>query len=296
MALLPADRPKTAQYISDYLERRLPIEISTNQFLQTKPFKIIATLVLLVFIFLVGKGLTFSLSRYFYSKGLISFNSNLYTDAKENFQRAILFDNKYSEAYANIATTCKYLNEQACIESNYLKAISLNPSYWESYYSLANYYEDRAIYTKDGVNKDRFFNLSKINYEKAFEKGGVDAIDALNNLARLEVIRFNFNSAISIASKGINLSNDELTLGALFKNRAWALIKLKKFPDARVDLLKSIQNSPDRADAYCLLLQDGTPNINVQSKLYLKNCLKYPSENVEIKELQNIYLSRLINR
>jgi len=298
MALLPADRPLTAQFIMQYVERRLPLEVKADRFINTVLFKFISVVLLGSFLVLMVKGLTLGASRYYYSQGLISFDTKQYKKAQSNFSIATQLDTKYVGAYNNLAASCKNLKDSNCAESSYKKAISLDENCWEPYYSLASFYEEQAHEkNRSESDKQRLLNLSRSNYKMALGKGGPHAVDALNNLSRLEILQKNYQAGIDIASQGIGLTQDPVTLGALYKNRGWAAFELGRVQDARKDLEHASKLDPDRADAHCFLAQlleaDRQPTL---IKASLSQCLRTIAANPEIRALQDRLLDHLIGR
>ena len=293
MSFLPADRPKTAELISGYLERKLPVELRTYQLINSKCFKVLFIVIVMAFSLIFIKGLSYGVARYYYSVGLISYGRKEYDSAKLNFQKSIFFDKKFSEAYNNLAETCKYLNQQSCAENNYKKAISLDKNNWIPYYTLASYYDDLS-HSSSKDDKKKYLTLARNKYERAIEVGKSDAVDALNNLARLEILDGKYIVALNYTEQGIKSNSDPLSLSILYKNKGWALIKLHRFSAAYVAFVKSITLKGNRADAYCLTVYDIKSIQHDVLKDYLKKCLKYNTENTEIKLIQDFYISNLV--
>jgi tetratricopeptide (TPR) repeat protein len=244
------------------------------------------------------KGLLLGASRYYYSQGLISFDAQQYKKAQSNFSIATQLDTKYVGAYNNLAASCKNLKESNCAESNYKKAISLDGNSWELNYSLASFYEEQAYEkTRSESERQKLLNLSRSNYKQALQKGGSQAVESLNNLSRLEILHKNYQAGIDIANQGIGLTQDPLTLGALYKNRGWATFELGRVPEARKDLEQASKLNPNQADAHCLLVQlleaDRQP---ILMKASLGQCLRIIAVNPEIKAVQDRLLDRLIGR
>ncbi len=297
MALLPADRPKTSQFILHYLERRIPLELKAYQFVKTKLFKFVAVSMLVIFVILALKIINLGASRYYYSQGLMDFDTKQYKNAQSNFIVATQLDSSYVSAYNNLAATCKILKDITCAENNYKKAISLDQNYWELNYSLASFYEEQAYEKKwPEVDRQKLINLSRFNYKIALDKGGSHAVDALNNLARLEILQKNYQKGIDIANQGIGLTHDLITLGALYKNRGWAAWRLGHIKVAKADLEQASKLDQNQADAPCLLAQLLLAERQTTiAKAPLGQCLRTIAINPEIKKLQNALQQKLLD-
>ncbi|MBW4502995.1 MAG: TIR domain-containing protein [Scytonema hyalinum WJT4-NPBG1] len=146
-------------------------------------------------------------------------------------------------------------------------ALMLNPTLADALYNRGLIYQERQD-----------FDLARANYQAAVEHRYAPAY---GNLARLEIIREqNYTKAAALATEGLQLTTDDEARYTLLKNLGWAQLKLKKYPQAEVNLKHAITLDPQRGSAYCLLAQvlefDG-PKPAVREQW--NNCLKFGSSD-----------------
>lgn len=65
------------------------------------------------------------LARECYKLGVSSFNDKKYEDAKENFNKALSYDENYAEAYARLGDTYEMLKEEEVAYENYQRCIEI---------------------------------------------------------------------------------------------------------------------------------------------------------------------------
>jgi tetratricopeptide (TPR) repeat protein len=126
-------------------------------------------------------------------------------------------------------------------QSDYVRAIKLNPDYVEAHYNLGVLYEDLQ-------QMDR----AQTEYLAAVQ-GGLAA--AHNNLARLNILDENYSAAIPLLKKGLLLTTDNQIRYDLYKNLGWARLEQARHDEAIADLQSAIDLSPKGAPAHCLLAQ-----------------------------------------
>ena len=135
-------------------------------------------------------------------------------------------------------------NRLASAQSNYSRAIKLNPDYLETHYRLGQIYEELQDF-------DRARTEYQIAVQGDFGKG-------YNNLARLYILDKKYTAAIALLRKAQLQTKDnqdkELQYG-LLKNLGWALLEQKGYVEAEDNLRQAINLASDRAPAYCLMAQ-----------------------------------------
>ncbi|NEO47299.1 MAG: tetratricopeptide repeat protein [Moorea sp. SIO4A3] len=156
-------------------------------------------------------------------------------------------------------------------QSDYERALSLNPDNAEAHYNLANLYEDLQD-----------FNKARTHYRLAAQ-GGLDA--AYNNLGRLYIQDKKYSQAASLLLQGLEIlqKGDAETKYALLKNLGWARLKQGRYADAEtylrdaIELDKILQQKFNEtpAAAHCLLAQVMEKNTPDNALKEWKMCLRY---------------------
>ncbi|NEO39386.1 MAG: tetratricopeptide repeat protein [Moorea sp. SIOASIH] len=172
-------------------------------------------------------------------------------------------------------------------QSDYERALSLNPDNAEAHYNLGHLYE--ALQELD---------KARTQYRLAVQ-GGLDA--AYNELGRLYIQDKKYSQAVSLLLTGLdNLEENDLqnkllktediktkneTQYALFKNLGWARLKQGRYADAEthlrdaIELDKTFKKTP--AAAHCLLAQviENKPEKDPDNALAeWKVCLRYHTD------------------
>ncbi|NEP27465.1 tetratricopeptide repeat protein, partial [Moorena sp. SIO3I6] len=154
--------------------------------------------------------------------------------------------------YVNERGLDNYLEgDWSSAQSNYERALSLNPDNAEAHYNLGSLYEDLQELDK-----------ARTQYRLAAQ-GGLDA--AYNELGRLYIQDKKYSQAVSLLLKGLDTvtETDTETKYALLKNLGWARLKKGRYADAEtylreaIELDKILQQKFNQtpAAAHCLLAQ-----------------------------------------
>ncbi|NEO45621.1 MAG: tetratricopeptide repeat protein [Moorea sp. SIO4A3] len=150
--------------------------------------------------------------------------------------------------YVNERGLDNYLEgDWSSAQSNYERALSLNPDNAEAHYNLGSLYEDLQELDK-----------ARTQYRLAAQ-GGLDA--AYNELGRLYIQDKKYSQAVSLLLKGLDTVTeaDTETKYALLKNLGWARLKKGRYADAEtylreaIEVEKNFEKTP--AAAHCLLAQ-----------------------------------------
>ncbi|NEP48891.1 MAG: tetratricopeptide repeat protein [Moorea sp. SIO3C2] len=173
-----------------------------------------------------------------------------------------------------------YFNEQgvknyddgdwSSAQSNYERALSLNPDNAEAHYYLGLLYEDLEE-----------LDQARTQYRLAVQK---NLDDAYNELGRLYIQDKNYSQAVSLLLKGLDTvpEAETETQYALLKNLGWARLKQGRYADAEtylrdaIELDKTFTRTP--AAAHCLLAQviENKPEKDPDNALAeWKICLRY---------------------
>ncbi|MEG4082905.1 protein kinase domain-containing protein [Microcoleus sp. POL10_C6] len=123
-------------------------------------------------------------------------------------------------------------------ELYYKTALLFQPNYGKTNYNLGVLYEDKHEYGK-----------ARAAYQIAVNAG---FNQALNNLARLEILDKQYAKALPLLEKALPLAKDDKIKYAVYKNLGWAQLELGRYEEANNNLKKAINISSDRSVAYCL--------------------------------------------
>lgn len=279
MAHQPGKRPPNTQVILQRLER-LPFQSKWHRIVKSKSFMFSVVGLILLTLFGTYKVSTPLAASFFLEQGkkaqrsnrpqaaarsfqLATFLNSATTDsisgfyfeqasrhreqpqtAKSYYELALKYNPKDVDAYNNLALVCQQLSDFNCVSDSYKKAFGLQPNNWEGHYGLGTFYDEQGKYV-----------LAQEQYKLAIQKSNNQAINAVNNLARLKNRSGEYSQAAELTLLGLNQTNNPEWLAALHKNLGWARLKQKQYAQAKNHLQKSLQLDPTRTDAYCLLAQ-----------------------------------------
>lgn len=152
--------------------------------------------------------------------------------------------------YTNSGKESRQKGDWGSAEEKFKRAIQLNADDAEAHFQLGNLYED--------LQKPE---QARLEYQFAIQ-GGITA--ATNNLARLNILKKDYSTAVSLLLKALLDKNlDPQTKHAVLKNLGWAMLKLEDYPKAEAQLKQAIlletpKNKLEKyeiAAPHCLLAQ-----------------------------------------
>lgn len=123
----------------------------------------------------------------------------------------------------------------------------------EIYYKTALFFQPndgRVNYNLGVLHEDKQeYNKARAAYQVAVDAG---FNQALNNLARLEILDRQYAKALPLLEKALPLAKDDKIQYAVYKNLGWAQLELGRYEEANNNLTKAINIASDRSVAYCL--------------------------------------------
>lgn len=283
MALSPKKRPKKTEDILDQIDQ-LPKQIKRYRRFHSKPFQIVAavlTAIVLIALFQVGR---INISRHFFRLASESEGENNFEDAKRNYELAILFDPHDHASYNNLAMSCQFLKKYKCAVENFNKALELEPNNAITLYNLGIIYDDAQDYKK-----------ARNFYQKAIKASQGKYLDAHNNLARLDILEGNYQSAIQFIEQVLDKEDHPHSKASQYKNLGWAQFKLEQYDKAMVNLEQSIELNPDEASSHCLLAQTRNKK-NLEARSHWELCIFMNSELPEVWTWKKEFIDRLENK
>jgi tetratricopeptide (TPR) repeat protein len=177
--------------------------------------------------------------------------------------------------------------------SNYRRAISLDPTYAQAHYNLANAYEDISE-PEDALSEYKKALLADPQFYSAY-----------NNLARLYITdKGEFNSALTLLNPAVErvtvpviTADQEQVAYTLFKNRGWVHLRLEYWIAAEADLRQALALRPNGSAARCLLAQvlesQGNPRADQKAALAeWMGCIRYANEDPVKPEAAWLSLAR----
>ncbi|WP_016951065.1 LuxR C-terminal-related transcriptional regulator [Anabaena sp. PCC 7108] len=208
---------------------------------------------------------------------LLSVSQHMLDDVKKVLNR-INFNEQEKKQIAKSLNEIghkNYLNYDFPSAVAYLElAVIFNPSYAFAHYNLGAAYE-----------KLDNFNNAFYHYQIAIKYNNRAADAAVNNLARLEIIRGNSADAVEIIEPILSRVKDSTVKLALHKNLGWAYFQQDNYEQAKQHLLICLELENEYAPAYCLLAQVQEAEGDKQSSLASwSNFLKYYSHDEQIKK------------
>jgi serine/threonine protein kinase len=210
-----------------------------------------------------------AISKYYFYKASRSIDNPKV--AKKNYELAVKYNNQDIDAYNILGITCQQLADNECVKNVYKKLFELKQNYWQGHYNLGSFYDSQGEY-----------ELAEKEYNIAIQSSN-EAVLAINNLSRLKIKTGDYNTAISLANKGLQKTKDPVTKAALYKNLGWASLEQKKISDAEKYLERAISLDVQRIDAYCLLskVQEALGKID-DSRISVEVCLLAKSTDSDI--------------
>ncbi len=172
--------------------------------------------------------------------------------------------------YLNQLGYKNYLAGQFQTAKAYLiQSIIFNPDLAASHYNLGATYEQlQDIYT------------ARIHYQIAAGFNNRGAYAAISNLARLEIIYGNVETAINLILPILEQVKDELVLAALHKNLGWAYFVENRYDEAELQLVKSLELNNLHPPTHYILAQVKEAQGNMQEALVCyDNFLKCDQSN-----------------
>ncbi len=319
MAHLPGKRPPNTQVILQRLEY-LPLQSKLRRVANSMPFKVGAVCLSLLTVFGIAKISLPLIANSLVEKGKEAHHSNHSKAAEQNFRFAVFLNPatassisgfyfeqgsrhqaqpevaksyyekvlKYNpadvDAYNNLALACQQLSDFNCASDSYKKAFKLQSNNWEGHYGLGNFYDEQGEY-----------DLAEEQYKLAIQKSNNQAINAVNNLARLKNRNGEYEQAAELTLQGLNQTENPEWLAALHKNLGWARLEQKQYTQAKKHLQESLRLDPERTDAYCLLaqVQEALAEMN-QARNSWEVCLIAQSNLPEVQSWRQQVLQRIL--
>ena len=118
---------------------------------------------------------------------------NKFHEAIDLFKKAISLNNKFSEAYNNLANTQKKIGDNENAENNYIQAIKSNKSNFGAFFNLANLYRS-----------EKKFEKAIDNYKKVLDLNP-QFIEPMNNIGSINLILGNFENGIKYFKEAIKI-------------------------------------------------------------------------------------------
>ncbi|MBD2472821.1 protein kinase domain-containing protein [Nostoc sp. FACHB-145] len=319
MAPAPGKRPAAAKFILQRLDN-LAIQSKIYRIIKSPIFKISASILFIFSLFSIGYLSLPLVANYYLEQGKKAQKENRLSEAQNQFQLAvslqpntsklvsqyyleqadrrnipleeskkyyelaIKYNSKNDVAYNNLALLCQQLRDIACVEKNYQELFKLKPNSWTGHYGLGNFYDDNGEY-----------KLAIEQYQLAI-KSSEEAVYAISNLARLQVIEGKYDKAIALVVQGLKKTQETELQAALYKTWGWAELEQKNYAQAKKYLEKSGQLYP-RTDTYCLLAQVQEKNNAAQdARLSWEACLLAQSSLPEVQQWRQQFLDRTLGK
>ncbi len=158
--------------------------------------------------------------------------------------------------------------------------------FWQAHFSLGNYYDDK-----------RDFVAAEKQYLLAVEKNGKLAVEPLNNLSRLNILKGKYKDAADLALQGLERTEKSEVQATLFKNLGWAKLKQGHYAESEDFLLKAQALDPTITSTYCLLAQvNEARHYKIEAVENWKVCFQTNSRTPEEEQWKEEVLSRLLKR
>ena len=183
-------------------------------------------------------------------------NSQL-AEAKKDFEKAIVHQNNYPDAYNNLGVVNQALNNTLEAEKCYRNALKQRPDYANAHYNLG-----QLLQSKDLIDNAVEHYLLAIKFHPEYVK-------ALNNLAMIFQSKGYTNRAKNYYLRAINLSPND---PEILNNFGFTLYSNHEYQSALDSFHKALKITPEFHDAFLnigLVLQ-ATGNLESAKKYFQK--------------------------
>jgi len=284
MAPFSADRPRNAGEILLHLTGGGLLIKSLLRLINSQKFKIIVRGLLISGI--AATGVYYWLIVPFQAQSLsirgrkALIDGNL-TPARQDFEQAVFLVPQNGLFRNDLGLVCKLQKEFECALQQYQQALKLESSEEQIatiHYNLGGLYEDMGKFD-DAIEE----------YKKAMENNGELGINAINNLARLQIWQKQNNQiAIALLSKAVKQTKTPRLKSVLFKNLGWVYFQIGNYQNAEKSLQEAISLDQDRrAASHCLLAKIQQDSHSAAALTSWKKCRDFDSENLpEVKTWQ----------
>jgi serine/threonine protein kinase len=278
-------RPGSAEEILNVVSDTLPAKLKWRARLRTPPYRIAIgaiAAISAVGLFQIGRN---ALYEYHFTQGSKAIEDNRFANARQQFESAINVL-PMAEAYSNLGVVCSRLGDFNCALIAYQNAIKRNPRGWEGYYQLGSYYEDT-------VQPD--LKQAETYYRKALSLNQ-QAVQPLNNLARVLILQKRYQEAKPLIIKGLRFITEPYYESVLRKNLGWLYLEQKQYAEAEKYLKQAIAADSTFASPYCLLakLYEAQQKTSVNA---IESCLTKNGEdalNIEVLQWRNEMIKNLL--
>lgn len=290
----PADVPTILQRLD-----QLPPQIRRYRFLRSIQFRTGVTITSLITLLALAWGVQawtvnqrFAQARQYVERGAIYQINGQLEAARQNYRQALTLNPTQIGAINNLAQLCREEGKFACAIEYYQQALRLatttdseRKNLWKIHYNLGNVYDEQD---------DRDNAIAQ--YQLAIQGNPALAVDAMNNLARLENLQGNYAEAERLAKQALAQTEDPVSVASLKKNLGWSLLKQSQGAAALEVLSQAQQLNPSRTDIYCLLAQAQAVQGNqVESRQNWHECLRRSDNTARFPEV-TVWRSQYLDR
>lgn len=237
-------RPKTAQEILEFTSSILPKKLRWFKVRRNKWLQFLALFIAGLFMIVMFKAWMLFESSESLAKGRDATNANRYQEAIAQLQWSIRLAPS-ATAFINLGYVCKLTGDNLCAESNFKKAIKLEPNSMSSYQNLGVLYEDQRNYEKAAQT-----------YKQAISAAnGIEPVSMIN-LARVYLLQNNNKGAKALIEQAKPSADMNPYLKSrLLKTQSWIYFNEGKYTVAKDSIDQAIALDSNYASSFCLAAQ-----------------------------------------
>lgn len=195
----PIDRPHEVDKIVEHLHE-LPMRFRQQRFWRSRPVQLGVGAA--VFLGLAGLGRlgmtwysTYQVNHYLVQADQMQASGDQ-NAARQFYAKALAHDPNNSTVRSSLALSCALAENFKCAEIEFTQALKIDPENVIAHYNLANVYEQTQRY-----------DLAVQHYQKAARIGSPMRSDAINNLARMEILSGRYTVATEVLQSELKQSN-----------------------------------------------------------------------------------------
>lgn len=264
MAPNPVERPCQPDKIVQYLSQ-LPQRLKRRAILRSKPFRVAAALIGGMILAGTVRGAAAIAANHFLVEGNRLQATEDWKGAKAQYEWALWFEQQNPDIYSSLGMSCLQMKDEPCAIRYFQKAIAVDASHAPAHYNLANVYEQEGKY-----------RLAEEHYRVVASSRMPLRSDAINNLARLQILQGQFQVAAKLLQQEMKATKDSQTLGAIYKNLGWISLEQGAFQRSLDWLQQASDKDPERTDTYCLMAQ-AKEKLHQDASADWTTCLMLPS-------------------
>jgi serine/threonine protein kinase len=304
MAPTPGKRPQNTQIILDYLENRFKLKffLKLARLKSLRSFKFgFLFLSIILFVGVFQTALFFN-TRYqtiqsheqandYFELGVKRHVQGHAEAARSAYEQSLKLNPQSIDTLEYLALICQNLKDRDCTLKSYKRLLDLAPNSWKGHYNLGVFWDGQGEWKK-----------AESEYKLALSFPSPIRSNVLSRLSRLKNSEGDYKSAEKYALLALDTlksqdPTDVVTQAMLEKDLGWAAFGQKRFHQAELNLMRSLELDPLRIDSKCLLTKVFVAQSRVdEAKKAGEECLQSDYSSPEVSKWRLDVIRYLLRR